>query len=176
MVLSFAVAWASPHESPISCSSAITGFRRVVCGRPGFLLLGDVHLRTTLGILSLGILRTCPKQLNRRRLISRTALLQPVFLWSSMLDILLGQNIRQIFLKHPLWKVSIFAMPPTRQHSEPFSKIFYTLLLSSLIFVFMVYLEFHIFWSLANTQRALPSLVWCIFGLQCLYWWNYRGK
>ena len=45
--------------------------------------------------------------------------MQPVLL-SSMLDILLGQNIWQIFLKHPLWKVSNFA---TRQHSEPYSKV-----------------------------------------------------
>ena len=106
-------------------------FRHAVFGSPGFLLPGGVHLRATLGILSLAILRTYPSNLNRRRLISRTALLQPVFLWSSMLDILLGQNIRQIFLKHPFWKASIFAMSPliTRQHSEPYSKIDFILLL-----------------------------------------------
>ena len=43
-VLSFAVAWASPHESPISCSSAITVFRHVVFVHPGFLLPGGVHI------------------------------------------------------------------------------------------------------------------------------------
>ena len=129
-VLSFAAARTSPHESPTSCSSAITVFRHVVCGRPGFLLAGGVHLRATLGILSLGIHKTCPSHLSRQRLICRTALLQPVFLWSSTVDILLGQIIRQIFLKHPLWKASIFAMShlTTRQHSEPYSKIDFTLL------------------------------------------------
>ena len=117
---------ASP-ESPISFSYV---FRHFVFGRPGFLLLSGIHLRVTLGILSLGILRTCPSHLSRRRLISRTALLQPDCLWSSTLDILLGQIIRQIFFKHRLWKASIFAMFPlnTRQHSEPYSKIYFTLL------------------------------------------------
>ena len=55
-----------------------------------------------LGQLSLAILRTCPSHLSRRRLISKTALLQAVFLWSFILAILSGQTIRQIFLKHPL--------------------------------------------------------------------------
>ena len=121
-VLFLAAAWASPHESHISCSYLITLFRQVVFGRPGFLLPSGVHLRTTLGILSLGILRTCPSHLSRRRLISRTALFQPVCLWSSTLDIILGQNIP---------KASIFAMSPltTRQHPEPYSKIDFTLLL-----------------------------------------------
>ncbi len=122
---------ATPQESHISCNSAITVFRHVVFGHPGFLLPGGVQLRATLEILYLGILRTCPSHLSRRHLISRTALLQPVFLWSSTLDILLGQNIPHTFLKHPLWKASIFAMSPltTRQHSESYSKIDFTLLL-----------------------------------------------
>ena len=128
-VLFLAAAWASPHESHISCSYLITLFRQVVFGRPGFLLPSGVHLRTTLGVLSLGILRTCPSHLSRRRLISRTALFL-VYLWSSTLDIILGQNIPIVF-KHPLWKASIFAMSPltTRQHPEPYSKIDFTLLL-----------------------------------------------
>ena len=99
---------------PIFCSSIISVCRPVVFGLPGFLLLGGVHLRATLRILSLGILGTCPSHLSRRRLVSMTALLQPVFLWSSTLDILLGQNqnIRQIFLKHhcysrPYWYIIV---------------------------------------------------------------------
>ena len=86
-VMSLAAARASPRESPISCSSAITVFRHVVFGRPGFLLPAGVHLRAALGILSFGILRTCSSHLSRRRLISRTALLQigavrAVYSWS----------------------------------------------------------------------------------------------
>ena len=44
------------------CNSA------VVFGRPGFLLLGSVQLRATLGILPLRILRTCPSHLGPQRL------------------------------------------------------------------------------------------------------------
>ena len=84
-------------KSPHYCSFAITVFRHVVFGHLGFLIPGCVHLRATLGILSLGILGTCPSQLNLQRLISRTSLLQPIFLWSFTLYILLGQNIQQIF-------------------------------------------------------------------------------
>ena len=80
-VLSLAAAYASPDESPISSNSAITVLWDVVFGRPGFLLPGGVHLRATLGILSLCILRTCLSHVNRWSLISRTALLQPIFLW-----------------------------------------------------------------------------------------------
>ena len=72
-VLSFAAGCAPPHESPISFSSIITVFRRLVFGHPGFVLPSGVRLRATLGILSLFILRTCPSHLNRRRLISRTS-------------------------------------------------------------------------------------------------------
>ena len=79
-VLSFAEAWASPQDSPISFSSAITDCHHVIFGRPRFLFPGGVHLGATLGKLSWGIRRTCPSHLSRLRLISRTALLQPVFL------------------------------------------------------------------------------------------------
>ena len=143
-VLSLAAAWPSPHDSPISCSFAITVFCLIVFGRPGFLLPGGVHLKAILGILSSGILRTCPNHLSRRRLISRTALLQPVFLWSSTWDILLGQNIPQNFLEHPLWKAFTFAF----NHCDPYS----------------------------NKMRFFPGLLWCLFGLHCLYWWYYPGR
>ena len=79
-VLSFAEAWASPQDSPISFSSVITDCRHVIFGRPRFLFPGGVHLSATLWMLSWGIRRTCPSHLSRLRLISRTALLQPVFL------------------------------------------------------------------------------------------------
>ena len=89
-VLSFAEVWASPQDSPISFSSAITDCRHVIFGRPRFLFPGGVHLSATLGMLSWGIRRTCPSHLSRLRLISRTALLQPVFLQRSTLEILFG--------------------------------------------------------------------------------------
>ena len=79
-VLSFAEAWASPQDSPISFSSAITDCRHVIFGRPRFLFPGGVHLSATLGMLSWSIRRTCPSHLSHLRWISRTALLQPVFL------------------------------------------------------------------------------------------------
>ena len=50
-ILFLAAAWASPHESPISCSS-VTVFCHVVFGRPGFLLPGGLHLTANLGVLS----------------------------------------------------------------------------------------------------------------------------
>ena len=112
-------------------------------------------------MLSPGIRRTCPSHLSRRRLISRTALLQPVLLWKSTLEILFSQIIRQIFLRHPLWNASIFAMSPltTRQHSEPYSRMDFILVLQTLSFVLVVYLlDFQMFCSLAKAQRALPSL------------------
>ena len=64
-----------PYESPISFSSVITVFPHVVFVHHGFLLPGGIRLRATLGILSLFILRTRPSHLNRRCLITRTALL-----------------------------------------------------------------------------------------------------
>ena len=64
--------------SAISYISAITVFFHVVFGHPDFLRPGGVHLTATSGILYLGILKTCPSHLIRRRLISRTTLLQPV--------------------------------------------------------------------------------------------------
>ena len=120
--------FASPHESPISFSCTITVFRHVVFGRPGSLLLGRVHLRATLGICLYAFSR---RVFSRQSLISRTALLQPADWWSSTLYFLLGQNIQQIFLKHPLWKALIFAMSTltTSQHSQPYRKINVTLLL-----------------------------------------------
>ena len=116
------------HEHSIFCSCAISVFRHVGFGHPGFLLLGCIHLRTTLGMLFLSILRMCPNHHNCRCLFSMTALLQLVSLRSSTFDILLGQNIQQNFLEHRLWKASIFAMSPltTGQHSEPYSKIDFT--------------------------------------------------
>ena len=75
-VLSFAEAWASPQDSPISFScSAINDCRHVIFGGPRFLFPGGVHLSATLGMLSWGIRRTCPRHRSRLRLISMTALL-----------------------------------------------------------------------------------------------------
>ena len=64
----FAEAWASPQDSPISFSLAITDCRHVIFGRPRFLFPGGVHLSATLGMLSWGIRRTCPSHLSRLRL------------------------------------------------------------------------------------------------------------
>ena len=87
-VLSLAEAWASPHDSPFSFSSAIAVCRHFIFGRPRFLFPGGAHLSVTLGMLSLGFLRTCPGQLSRPHLISRTALLQPIFLLRFLVKLL----------------------------------------------------------------------------------------
>src|SRR4029434_4306858 len=107
--LSCAACCASPQVRFISFSSAVTVRRQVFLGRPCFLFPGGVHRRAILGMRSWSILRTCPSHLNRRRLISSTTLLHLVFLYRCALDIFSGQKIRQSFLRHPLWKASIFS-------------------------------------------------------------------
>ena len=122
---------ASPHVSFISFSSPSTVLLQVFFGRPGLRFPGGVHLNAAFGILSLSILRTWPSHLSRLSFISRTTSLHPVLVYSSLFVILLGQKIRQIFLRLPLWKALILFMSPltTRQHSEPYMRTDFTQLL-----------------------------------------------
>ena len=77
-----------PSLPPAPCFARATSlltppFLSSIFGRPRFRFLDGGHLRVALGILSFRIFRTCSSHVNRLRLISRTALLQPVFLSSS---------------------------------------------------------------------------------------------
>ena len=105
--LSFAACCALPNVKPNSFSSVNTVCRQVVLGQPCFLFPGDVNLRSVLGMRSWHILRTWQSHRIRQRLISRATLLLFLFLCSSPFEIFLGQKMRHILLKHPLWKVSI---------------------------------------------------------------------
>ena len=60
---SWAAVCASPHERPVSLSSATTVLRQVVLGLPGFLFPGGVHLSAVLGMRPCFILRTWPQNI-----------------------------------------------------------------------------------------------------------------
>ena len=89
-------------------NSCVTVLRQVVLGLPGFLLPGGVHLKATFVMWSCSILRTCPSHLRRLCVISLVMLRLPVFLYSSLLEIVFGQKIWHICLRHLLWNTSIF--------------------------------------------------------------------
>ena len=74
----------------------MTVWRQVVFGRPGFLFPDGVHRKATLGIQTWSILSTWPSHRIRLCLISNPTLWQQVLLYSSLLDILLGQKIQRI--------------------------------------------------------------------------------
>ena len=107
---SLAACWASSHDRFICFSSCVTVLRQVVFGLPGFLLPGGVHLKATFEMRSGSILNTCPSHLRRLCVISLVMLQLPVFLYRSLLEILLGQKIWHILLRHPLWNTSILLM------------------------------------------------------------------
>ena len=107
---SLAACWASPHDRFIGSSSCVTVLRQVVLGLPGFLLPGGVHLKATFVMWSCSILNTCPSHLRRLCVISLVMLRLPVFSYSSLLEILLGQKIWHSRRRHPLWNTSILLM------------------------------------------------------------------
>lgn len=128
-IRSLAACWASPHDRFMCSSSCVTVLRQVVLGLPGFLLPGGVHLRVTLVMLSCSILNTCPSHLRRLCVMSLVMLRLPVFLYRSLLEILLGQNIQHIRRRHALWNTSILLISVlvTRQLSELYSRTDFTL-------------------------------------------------
>lgn len=140
-IRSLAACWASPHDRFICSSSCVTVLRQVVLGLPGFLLPGGVHLRATFVMLSCSILNTCPSHLKRLHVISLVILQLPVFLYNSLLEILLGQKVWHIRQRHPLWNTSILLMSVliTGQLSEPYSRTDFTLQLYRIIIVLRLY-------------------------------------
>ena len=80
---------------------------RVFFGLPGFLLSGGVHLQAPFVMRSCSILNTCPSHLRPLCVISLVMLRLPVFLYRSLLEILFGQKIWHIRLRHPLWNTFI---------------------------------------------------------------------
>ncbi len=83
---------ASPHDRFICSSSCVTVLRQGILGLPGFLLPGGVHLKVIFVMRSCSILSTCPSHLRRLCVISLMMLQLPVFLYSSLLEILLGKK------------------------------------------------------------------------------------
>ena len=121
---SLAACWASPHDRLICFSSCVKVLRQVVFGLPGFILSGAVHLKATFVMRSCSILNTCLSHLRCPFVISLVMLQPPVFLYRSLLEILLGQKIWHFRRRHPLWNTSILLMSvlTTRQLSEPYSR------------------------------------------------------
>ncbi len=161
-IRSLAACWASPHDRFICSSSCVTVLRQVVLGLPGFLLPGGVHLKAIFVMRSCSILNTCPSHLRRLCVISLMMLQLPVFLYSSLLEILLGQKIWHIRRRHPLWNTSILFMSVLTacQLSEPYSRTDFTLLLYRSIFVLRLYcFDLQIGQSWEKAPWAFPSLV-----------------
>ncbi len=125
-IRSLAACWASPHDRFICSSSCVTVLRQVVLGLPGFLLPGGVHLKAIFVMRSCSIFSTCPSHLRRLCVISLMMLQLPVFLYSSLLEILLGQKIWHIRRRHPLWNTSILLMSvlTARLLSESYSRLY----------------------------------------------------
>lgn len=160
-IRSLAACCASPHDSFICSSSCVTVLRQVVLGLPGFLLPGGVHFKATFMMRSCSILSTCPSYLRHLCVISLVMLQLLVFLKSSLLEILLGQTIWHIHLRHLLWNTSslLVSVLTTRQLSEPYSRTDLTLLLYRSIFVLRLYcLDLQMERSREKVLCAIPSL------------------
>ena len=74
--------------------------------RPLFLFPGGVHLMATLGMALESILHTCPIHVHLLNLMTPDKGERPVLLYSSSLEIVLGQNILSILLRHLVWNTS----------------------------------------------------------------------
>jgi len=162
--LSLAILCASPHDIPISFSSLVMVRLQVFLGRPCFLLPSGVHLRAIFGVLFTFILRVCPSHLSLLCFISSTMSWDFDLLNSSVFETFIGQKMRQILQKHPLWNTLICFMSfcVVLQHSDPYSSTGLTTLLYGLMLVPVLYcVDFQMLFSLANAPLALPSLA-CI--------------
>ena len=159
---------------PSSFSSDSIVLRQVVFGLPlGFFPWGvHLNLRAILVILDTGILKACPSHLKRLCCISLRTHVKFVISSRFSFEIWFGQKILQIFLRQLWWKldsalihVSVFV---TLQHSLPYSRTDFTLLLYNLIFVFGLYcLDFQMGRNLCNADLALASLFLMSFCVGC---------
>ena len=127
------VSQVSPHAF-ITFSRVL---RQVSLGRPVFRFPYGAQRRAILGSASGGIRHACPSHLH---LLFFTVWVRDFafFLWCwSSFEILLGQKILRIFLKHLFWKVCILwaVLVVSFQHSAPYSKTLRTLMLKILSLV-----------------------------------------
>ena len=132
---------ASPQVSPMSFNSASTLLLHVIFGISLFLFPGGFHLRNFLALHDVSILSTCPTHFNRLVCISLSIFWHPVFLYRSLLEILFGQRIFAILRRQVLWKEfnTAISVLTTLQHSDPYSRTDFILLLYGLILVFKEY-------------------------------------
>ena len=116
----------------------------------------------TLGMDVSGILLTWPIDLHLLWFTSNEMGSIPVRLWSSTLDILFGQKMCRILLRHLFWNTSSMWHPRlvTFQDSAAYSSTLSTLLLKMRIFVFLpIIFVFQMFFRAANAPLALLILV-----------------
>lgn len=100
----------------------LTVLRQVFLRHPGCLLPSGFHLEAYLGIQSSSILSTCPSHFKSIYVFGMLWLL--VFLYICFLDILVGQKVWQILLRHLLWKTSslLMSLLTARQPSDPWRR------------------------------------------------------
>ena len=109
--LSLARALASSQDfQPAIVLSFSTVRRQVVLGRPIFLLPIGVQVSAVAQWCTLGILRTCPKNLHLLLFTSILILVHPALSLSSSIDTMEGQNIPRLLLRHWYWKESSFLL------------------------------------------------------------------
>ena len=145
----------------LSFSSDSIVLHQVVFGLPLGLFPWGVHLRAILVILDTGILKTCPSHLKRLCCISLRTHVGFVNSSRFSFEIRFGQKILQICLSQLWWKLdsALISVFVTLQHSLPYSRTDFTLLLYNLIFVFRLYcLDFQMGRNLWNADLALASL------------------
>lgn len=143
-----------PQVYPLSFNSFSIVRLHVVLGLPLFLFPTGVHLRATLVMSSDGLRRTWPSHLLLFCISKVSMSLVLVISCKSLLEILLGQNIFIIFLRHVLWKLEslLMSLSVILQHSEPYRSTDNTQLLYSLSLVFFE--KAVIFQMLPNLMNA----------------------
>jgi hypothetical protein len=124
-------------------------------GRSVLLFLWGVNLRAAEGNEYSGIRRTWPIHLHRLCSNPTDVGIMPVYLNRSSFLIALGQNIRLIFLRHLVWKVSnsLAIVWVIFQHSLPFNSTLRTLLLNILhLIIRLIFEDFHELFSVAKVR------------------------
>ena len=155
--LSLASFWSVPQLLFCSLISASTVRRQVILGRPRFRFPSGVQKRAVLIMLSGSLRCTCPNHF-QRLLMMIVAMSSCWHLLSrSWLEMVLGQNILRILLRHFVWKVDSLWRSPSviLQHSDPYRRMGRTQLLYSFSFVRMVYWP-----DLQTGCRFLNAVIW----------------
>ncbi|XP_048777258.2 uncharacterized protein LOC125681279 isoform X2 [Ostrea edulis] len=109
----------------------------------------------------MGFLKTCPIHL-QRYFISMVRMSEDFVLACKFSFVIFsGQNILQIFRRHPLWKLDslLMSFSVILQHSAPYNRTDRTQLLYNLILVFLLMLfDFQMFLRLIKAPLAFPNL------------------